>query len=178
MMMQVLGIDPGPSKCGYCLLDYTIKSSPIWLEGGTTEDLGMLLDTTLTAGPGMLVVIERPRAVHNPMANVQVVATAWAGGEAYGAARARGFNVLDVGVNEWRTAFVGNSKRGDNVDKKVEAELRRQVRQMPARTSAHARDAGGVACVGARIWFAGRYSNPRVVSLAARIRHAPNEVGQ
>ena len=177
-MIRVLGIDPGPTKSGYCLLDFTIKASPIWLEGGTSEEVGVLLDTCFPPSASLLVVIERPRAVHNPMANVQVVATSWAGGEVYGYARARGYNLLDVGVNEWRIAFVGVSKAGDNVDHKVERELKRQVRQMPARSSSHARDAGGVAVVGARIWLAGRYANPRVIDLATRIRHAPNEVGQ
>jgi len=172
-MIRVLGIDPGPSKCGYALLDFTIKAAPIWLEGGTSEDPGMLLDTTFAPGAGMLVVVERPIAVHNPLANVQVVATSWAGGAVYGYARARGYNLLDVGVNEWRIAFVGVSRKGDNVDAKIERELRRQVRQMPARSSAHARDAAGVACVGARMWLAGRYSSPRAEELSKRIKRAP-----
>jgi hypothetical protein len=157
MSITILGIDPGPTKSGYALLDFTVRSAPIWLEGGTSEDVGALLDT-YDPGPGMLVVFEQPRAVHNPMANVQVVRTAWAGGDCHGYARAKGFNVLSLGVNEWRQAFVGHSKRGENVDHKVENALRVLVRQMPPRSSTHARDAAGVACVGARAWLAGQYA--------------------
>jgi len=169
-MIQVLGIDPGPTKSGYALLDFTIKSAPIWVDAGTSEDVGALLDTTYEAGPNMLVVVEQPRAVHNPMANVQVMRTAWAAGEIYGYARAKGFNVLAVGVNEWRIAFVGHSRAGDNADHKVEAELRRHVREMPPRSSSHARDAAGVACIGARMWLSGKYSNPRAEEHALRIK--------
>jgi hypothetical protein len=171
-LIRVLGIDPGPSKSGYALLDFTIKTAPIWIEGGTSEDVGELLDLTFAPSPTMLVVVEQPRALHNPLANVQVVSTSWAGGEIYGYARAKGFNVLSVGVNEWRIAFVGRSRAGDNVDHKVEAELRRRVRQMPNRSSSHSRDAGGVAVVGAEMWLSGRYSNPRAEVLASRVKHA------
>lgn len=169
-MRRVLGIDPGPTKCGYCLLDFTVKTAPIWIEGGHSEDVGALLELDVfPPGPGMLVVVEQPRALHNPMANVMVMRTAWAGGEIYGYARAKGFNVLSVGVNEWRLAFVGHSKRGDDVDAKVKAELYRRVRQMPVRSSEHARDAAGIACVGAGMWLAGHYSTPRAQELSSRI---------
>jgi hypothetical protein len=168
-MRRVLGIDPGPTHSGYCVLDFTVKSAPIWIEAGTSEDVGQLLELTFSPGPEMLVVVEQPRALHDPMANVMVMRTAWAGGEIYGYARAKGFNVLSVGVNEWRIAFVGHSRRGDNVDAKVKAELYRRVRQMPARTSVHARDAGGVAMVGADMWLAGHYSTPRAKELSSRI---------
>lgn len=158
----MLGIDPGPTKSGYCVLDFTVRTAPIWLEGGTSEDVGQLLDTTFEAGPNFLVVVEQPRALHNPMANIQVMATAWAGGEIAGYARAKGFAVQVVGVNEWRTAFVGHSKRGDDVDAKVKRELERRVRQMPARSSTHARDAAGVAMVGAHAWLRGPYAARQV----------------
>jgi Holliday junction resolvasome RuvABC endonuclease subunit len=156
-MRRVLGIDPGPTKSGFALLDFTVKSAPIWVQGGTSEDVGMLIDS-YDAEPGMLIAIEQPRALHNPMANVQVMRTAWAGGDVHGYARAKGFEVVIVGVNEWRIAFVGHSKRGENVDAKVEAMLRTLVREMPPRSSTHARDAAGVACIGARAWLAGQYS--------------------
>jgi hypothetical protein len=111
----------------------------------------------------MLVVVEQPRALHNPMANVMVIETAWEGGEVYGYARKIGFDRLKVGPQEWRIGLVGNARRGENVDHKVEAELRRIVRQMPLRTSTHARDACGVAIVGARIWLRGTYSTVRPI---------------
>lgn len=171
-MRRVLGIDPGPTKSGFALLDFTVKSAPIWIQAGTSEDVGMLIDT-YDAEPDMLIAIEQPRALHNPMANIQVMRTAWVGGDVHGYARARGFNVVAVGVNEWRIAFVGHSRRGDDVDHKVEAELRRHVREMPARSSSHARDAAGVACIGARMWLAGTYSSSRAAELSSRIERAP-----
>ncbi len=152
MIARVLGVDPGPTHTGWAVIDFTIPSSPVWFMGGTCGEIETVLDTLEAGGlrPD-LVCIERPRALHDPMANVQVMATAWAGGIVVGLARARGLTVQEVGQNEWRVAFVGHSKRGDNVDHKVEAVLRSHVRQLPARTSVHSRDAAGVACIGYRV---------------------------
>src|SRR6185295_9616342 len=118
------------------------------------------------------------RALHNLMANVQAMATAWAGGVAFGLAKAKGFDVRAIGVNEWRQALIGHSRKGDNVDAKVRAFLTTFVRQMPARTNAHSRDAAGVACVGFRQWSAGWINYPRksestpyAVRLSSNQRH-------
>ncbi len=156
MIARVLGVDPGPTHTGFALLDFSIPSSPVWFMGGTCDDVETVFDT-LEGGNARpdLMCIERPRALHDPMANVQVMATAWAGGIVVGLARGRGFTVQEVGQNEWRQALVGHSKRGDNVDHKVEAALRLLVRQMPKRTNVHARDAAGVACIGLRIFRLG-----------------------
>jgi Holliday junction resolvasome RuvABC endonuclease subunit len=171
-MRRVLGIDPGTKKHGWCLVDFTVRSAPIWVQGGHTEEPFMLLDS-YAPDPTMLVVVEQPRALHNPMANVAVMGTAWEGGAVYGYAGAKQFQRLKVGPQEWRIALVGNSRRGENVDHKVEAELRRILRQMPPRSSAHARDAAGVAVVGARMWLAGPYSTDRARLLSSRIERAP-----
>lgn len=152
---MVLGIDPGPSSSGWALLDFTIASAPVWFEGGRTERmlaLFELLEQRELAPRIALVAVERAVALYSPLANVQAMGTAWAGGHVAGLAEARGFTVVALGVNEWRQAFVGHSSRGENVDHKVEAALRMFVRQMPTRTSVHARDAAGVACVAARDW--------------------------
>lgn len=173
-MRRVLGIDPGTKKHGWCLVDVTIRDAPIWVQGGYTEEPFMLIDSYDDADAcNLLIVVEQPRALHNPMANVQVIATAWEGGDIFGYAKARGFARLKVGPQEWRIALVGNSKRGENADHKVKAELERIVRQMPARSSAHARDACGVAVVGARMWLAGSYSTERASLLSRRIEKAP-----
>lgn len=151
-MSLVLGIDPGKLS-GWALLDFTIPSAPVWFEGGRTEHVLELLETLTRRGLTVgLVAVERAVALWKPEANVGAMATAWAGGHAAGIAEARGFRVVDLGVNEWRQAFVGHSQRGENIDHKVEVTLRAFVRQMPKRTSVHARDAAGVACVAARDW--------------------------
>jgi len=147
----VLGIDPGPSKHGWALLDFSTPNAPVWFLGGACEEIEGVFDGLDASGTRpALVAIEQPRALHNPMANGPVIATAWAGGIVVGLARSRGFEVVEVGQNEWRLALVGHSRAGDNVDHKVEAHLRRFVRQFPTRSSTHARDAAGVACVAYR----------------------------
>jgi len=157
-MTLVLGIDPGPANNGYAVLDFTIPGAPVWHHGGVTGDVERVLDWLSREGEPLrprLVVVEQARALHNPMANIQAMGTAWAGGCAFGMARARGYDVRAVGVNEWRIALVGRSKKGDNVDEKVKTFLATFVRQFPTRTNNHARDAAGVACAGFRMWQAG-----------------------
>lgn len=152
--MMVLGIDPGPVWCGWAVLDFSILGAPVWFWGGQTNDVGSLLEACIASAHGKpeLVAIEQPRVMHDNVANVHVMSTAWGGGRVQGHAEARGFATLAVGVNEWRQAFVGQSKRGDNVDAKVKEMFYRIVRQAPRQTSTHARDAAGVAIVGARRW--------------------------
>lgn len=173
-MNRVLGIDPGTSKHGWCLVDVTIRSAPIWVQGGHSEDPFTLIDSYDDAHAStLLIAVEQPRALHNPMANVPLIETAWCGGEVYGYARARGFSILAVGPNEWRTGLVGRPRAGENVDRKVAAYLERFVRQMPTRSSAHARDACGVAIVASRMWLSGRYSTDHAIKLSRTIERAP-----
>lgn len=156
MNLIALGIDPGPKNNGYALLDFTIPSAPVWHHGGVAQDIEAVLDALTQSHNDAirprLVFVEQARALHNDMANVQAMATAWAGGVAFGLAKSRGFDVRALGVNEWRVALVGHSKKGDNVDAKVKAFLSTFVRQFPERTNNHARDAAGIACVGFRRW--------------------------
>ena len=150
--MMCLGLDPGPTRNGWALLDFTIPKSPVWFDHGVTEDVNLLCTALARKWSIDLVAIEQARALHNPLANVQAMATAWAGGEAAGIFKRAGFEVVALGVDFWRMAFVGHSRKGDNVDHKVEIALRQFVRGMPERTNVHVRDAAGVACVGARDW--------------------------
>lgn len=180
-MNRVLGFDPGTSKHGWCLIDVTIRTAPIWVQGGHSEEPFMLLDT-YAPDPNLLVVVEEPRgALHVPSGNVRemqaramsLMGTCWLGGEIYGHARAKGFPCLKVGQNEWRVALIGNPRKGQDRDKLVEAELRRICRQFPTRSNVHARDAGGIAIVGSRMWLSGRYSVDRAPHLSSRIERAP-----
>jgi Holliday junction resolvasome RuvABC endonuclease subunit len=157
-MTLVLGIDPGPTNNGYAVLDFAIPTAPVWHHGGVTANIEGVLEWLSQEGEPLrprLVFVEQARALHNPMANVQAMATAWAGGCVYGLAKARGYDVRALGVNEWRQALVGHSRRGDDVDGKVKAFLSTFVRQFPARSNNHSRDAAGVACVGFRRWRSG-----------------------
>jgi len=146
----VLGIDPGPSKSGWALLDFSIASAPVWFGGGIGENIGVILHTIgcQIGAPIDLVCVERPKALHNPMANVPVIETAWAGGFIAGHVDARGWRVQEVGPHQWRVALVGQPRAGEDVDHKVAAFLKRFVRQFPGRSNVHMRDAAGVACVG------------------------------
>lgn len=155
-MSFVLGIDPGGSGShGWALIDFTTPSAPVWFEGGRTEHplalFDLLEERGLAARVGM-VAVERAVSLWKPEANVKAMATAWAGGHLAGFAEARGFQVVALGVTEWRCALVGASRKGENIDHKVEAALRMFLRRFPARSSVHARDAAGVACVAARDW--------------------------
>jgi len=140
----------------------------------------MLLDT-YAPDPELLVCVEQARGgLHGTpgVAEMQaraasLIATSWEGGEIYGYAQAKGFPCLKVGQQEWRTALVGAPRAGHNVDHRVEAELRRLLRQMPPRCTVHARDAAGVAIVGARMWLTGPYSTDRAVNLSSRIERVP-----
>lgn len=152
---MTLGIDPGPNNSGWALIDFTIPSAPVWFEGGNTnriDALFQMLKQRELSDHIHLVAIEQAVALWNPMANVQTMATAWAGGWAAGYAEALGFNVVALGANQWRVALVGESRRGDDVDGKVKAALRSLVRHFPARSNVHVRDAGAVACVATRDW--------------------------
>jgi len=159
--MMVLGIDPGARASGWALLDFSILMAPVWIGAGTTDDVAELFELRhfvrmaiehFDARRNLLVVVEeaRGRVYAERGGGAHLIASSWAGGDAHGFARGRGYPTIKLGVNEWRTAFVGHSKRGDNVDHKVEASLRAFVRGMPTRTNVHMRDAAGVACVGAR----------------------------
>jgi Holliday junction resolvasome RuvABC endonuclease subunit len=149
--MMVLGIDPGPKRNGWALLNFSIRSSPVWFDGGTFAHADRFFAELLGQGHVVdLVVVERAVALHNPLANVQAMGTAWAGGVAYGVALGLGLNVRALGVTQWRRALVGRFMPGEKVDARVDAVLWRTVRGMPARTNVHMRDAAGVACVGAR----------------------------
>lgn len=149
----VLGIDAGPTTSGYAILDFSVSTAPVWVAGGSSEDVFALLDETTSLAPiDTLVVVEEPRGRVAPERAIQVMQTCFAAGDAHGFARARGFHVLRVGVNQWRQAVVGHSERGDNIDRKVERVLRSYVRGMPTRTNVHARDAAGVAWAGLLIF--------------------------
>jgi Holliday junction resolvasome RuvABC endonuclease subunit len=153
--MMVLGIDPGPTRNGWALLDFTVRMSPVWFEAGVVDDVGELLLDLVEHGYYdriKVVAVEQARALWKPEANVQAIGTAWAGGRALGFAEGLGLEVVALGVNEWRQAFVGHSQRGDNIDAKVENALRALVRHVPKRTNVHVRDAAGVACVAAQDW--------------------------
>jgi Holliday junction resolvasome RuvABC endonuclease subunit len=152
-MTLVLGLDPGPTNVGWAVIDFTISTAPVWYGGAadSTQSPVALLEYLLASYPTVRVVgIEQPRAVNNPAANVQAMATAWAGGELAGIARHMGLDVRPLGVTQWRRALVGSFEKGANIDHVVERWLRTFVRQMPKRTSVHARDAAGVACVAFR----------------------------
>lgn len=152
-MSLVLGIDPGPSNVGWAVIDFTIPMAPVWYDGDNDRDKApvLLLEFLRDRYPSLRTMgIEQPRAVSNPAANAQAMATAWAGGMLAGIAETMGFDVRVLGVTQWRRALVGKFDRGSNVDHMVERWLRTFVRQVPTRTTVHARDAAGVACVAAR----------------------------
>lgn len=153
---MVLGIDPGVREMGWCLLDFAVRSSPVFFDGGKVTVPLALFDYLAHEGLAKrigLVAVEQPRG-YVPIERVNaVLGTTWGGGRMAGIAEARGFPVVAIGVNEWRVAFIGRLGPGEDGDTKVALVLRQFVRHWPERSAVHVRDAGGVACIGARQAF-------------------------
>jgi len=165
--MMVLGIDPGPTRSGWALLDFTIPSSPVYFAAGLTESpLGLFRELD-DAGHGdrlRLVAVEQSRGRVDPLRVAAVLLTVWTGGRFIGIAESRSLEAVALGVTEWRNALIGTPRRGDDIDENVAAFLRRFVRHWPARSNVHVRDAAGVACVAVRSWrkpACAQYGSPR-----------------
>lgn len=151
----VLGIDPGAGvdgTTGWAIVDVRATPRPTWRDGGRCTPAEMR--RKLEGASVSLVVIERPKALHNPAANGAVIECTWVGGELAGWIRRGGVEVVEVGPEAWRMALIGRPRRGTNRDKLVASVLDARVAGIP-RTNVHARDALGVALVGWEMWARG-----------------------
>ena len=150
MSRLALGIDPGPTNCGWAILDMGGRK-PSWVDGGvcTPAEVTDVLDRfDGTASPATCIcAVEVPVAVHKPEAMVQVVQTAVCAGALIERCCQRGYRVVQTSPAAWQTALIGRPQKGQNRDKIVEIELRCRLEVLP-RTNGHARDAAGIALHG------------------------------
>ncbi len=145
--MRVLGVDPGPRRHGWALLELAPGEQPHWIGQGHSGS-GSILAVAHTLSPGDHVVIERPQGyVHEHKRGADLIETTWEAAKLFGRLAERGAIVHALGPEAWRQSVVGKRTPSDS---EVRRALRLQVLFPPgARTNSHHRDAGGVALAGA-----------------------------
>lgn len=156
-MTFVLGIDPGPSKCAWALLDISGRGKAPVICCGLVDTPA--LDLGAWADPATLLAIEWPafrpiggRA--NPAQSLAMAAalveTALVAGELAGRAHGQFAGVVRVTCGQVRKALIGRPSCTD-------AELAWAIAffvELPKRSNAHVRDAMAAAVVGWRVWHA------------------------
>jgi Holliday junction resolvasome RuvABC endonuclease subunit len=144
--MLILGIDPGPRRCGWALLERDGVRPPRWIDGGhapAEEIVGVQVPrASLVAvewlAPGLF---ERKR--HDALIETARVE----GGLAWLLGRI-GVKWVQLSAGQWRADVVGNSSPSDE---EIEERMRQRVRGIPSppvltKTAlVHALDALGVA---------------------------------
>lgn len=144
--MLILGIDPGPTRCGWALLDHTPSRPPRWIDGGhaPAEEVvaSQLERASLVAlewlAPGLF---ERKR--HDAL-----IATARIEGGLDWLLRQAGPKVIKLTAGQWRSDVVG---RASPSDAEIAQVLRIKVAGVPVPpvltvgALEHALDALGVA---------------------------------
>lgn len=144
--MLILGIDPGPRRCGWALLERDGGRPPRWIDGGhapAEEIVGVQVPrASLVAvewlAPGLF---ERKR--HDALIETARVE----GGLAWLLGRI-GVKWVQLSAGQWRADVVGNSSPSDE---EIEERMRQRVRGIPSppvltkQALEHALDALGVA---------------------------------
>lgn len=184
----ILGIDPGPTRCAWALLDMRGPGRAVVLGCGLAATEGFDPVAVLAlAGPGqapvqlraeqVLLAVERPafRPVggradvgHSLALARDLVATAWVAGEIAGRARAHFWAVVAPTCGEVRRALLG---RPSCTDRELAWALAHFV-EVPRRTNAHTRDGMAVAIVGHRIASTGSVRLDATVSVEAQSKAA------
>jgi hypothetical protein len=152
MITLSLGIDPGPSNTGICLLDVG-GTRPLWLESHVAKsptEAKRWIDALTARHPHIyLVTVERPAAMHDGNgANRTVIDTAVVAGELY--EFCAWADRTYVTPQSWRAGLIGSFKSGSQ-DDLVKRTLKAICDGLPKRSTTHERDAGGCAIIGARV---------------------------
>jgi Holliday junction resolvasome RuvABC endonuclease subunit len=152
--MIVLGLDPGPAKTGWAIVN-TEHRRPAFVEAG--HDSNDYVCSRVALPVVDLVAIEWPGWTPIPQRNAEpatvramartLIETALAAGEFAGLAAGHHKRVERLSSQDVRRAIVG---KRNAPDKAVKAALLMQVDGMPDRTNVHKRDAIAVAIVGER----------------------------
>jgi Holliday junction resolvasome RuvABC endonuclease subunit len=142
--MIVMGIDPG-ATVGLCVLNLAERpTSRVWSGSSRGETAAEVLGEIAIPA---LVCVERVERVHGSprMGSAYaegLVRAAWLGGEIAQWCRSRGARVVTCSAGTWRGALCGSSQATDAA---IAAMVRLRIRDWPARSNAHERDAAGCA---------------------------------
>lgn len=141
--MRWLGIDPGPQRCGWALLDRDPSRPPRYLDGGWLPAAEVLRQ----AERAQCVAVEwLAPGLFSRDRYEGLVATARVEGGLDWSLRAAGIAPIRLTAGQWRSDVVG---RASPSDEEIEREIRRRVTGLPATLpktqAAHLFDALGVA---------------------------------
>jgi|SRR5690606_5922310 len=152
--MIVLGIDPG-ATVGLALIEVPAVGRPkwIWHDAIREEELSLPELQWDEDAPGVIAIEQVEGYAYDHVRSKALIQTARLEGRLIEQARAMGYDPGMVSRSQWRKALCGN---GSADDAEVKRALELQTVGMPKRTNAHARDAAGVAIVGARMAMAAR----------------------
>ena len=145
----VLGIDVGPTRCGWALLAPTTRQGRArFLDGGMVDsDLKSLLAFLKRYGiDGVTLAIEEPSGyIHEHKRGAQLLETRGVSGAIGMAAKMLGVSVVRMTAQQVRGSMCrgGRGMAGDDAVKRACALY---VAEMPKRSSTHVRDAILIAC--------------------------------
>ncbi len=138
--VYVLGIDPGPTRCGWAFASRE-GGRFIYRGGGLVASTVAALDALLAAHPSGLVGLEVVEGYAFAQARSSaLVATSAVAGILEGLAKGR--QLVKLSAASWRRIVLGLRSPTDAQIKEVVGRL---VDGLPTRTNAHVRDALGVA---------------------------------
>jgi Holliday junction resolvasome RuvABC endonuclease subunit len=150
---RVLGVDVGPSRSGWGVVDSTGRGSRArFVAGGmvASEDLAIvdLLERHAVDSLNLVVAIESPEGhVHHQARGAMLMATANVAGRFRMASRMLRLPLVEMSAQSARRALCGKGVRGVPGDRVVKMALGVYVEGLPSRSSTHVRDALLVACV-------------------------------
>jgi Holliday junction resolvasome RuvABC endonuclease subunit len=144
--VKLIGLDPGATM-GMALIHLDTQSRPAFILGAATreplDDVASWLETykpDLLAIESVTTVYSRSRFGAS-MAQA-LMASAKLTGRILQMAQGMGIATAEATAHEWRGAIIG---KRNATDKQIKAALMQRVALMPKRSSAHVRDAIGVA---------------------------------
>jgi Holliday junction resolvasome RuvABC endonuclease subunit len=149
--MVIVGIDPGPTSCGWAEIAAEHGGRARFIRGGLTDD-----PLSITHDDADLWAVERPqyrpiggrdRVAQSLAMAAALLETAWVAARIVGRLEELRRQVVTPTCGEVRRALVG---RHSATDAEVKAALAGLV-ELP-RTNCHVRDAVAVALIGKRIW--------------------------
>lgn len=134
----VLGIDPGPTLCGWGVVD---GQPPRFVAGGMVGSTSAELQELLALYPGAVVAIESIEWRNfGPARTGPLMATSHIAGLLEGLANGRKTHLLPAAM--WRRMLTG---RTGPTDARIKLVVCSRLRDMPSRSSSHVRDALGCA---------------------------------
>lgn len=157
--MIILGIDPGPSECGWMSIendeDARERSRPWRVHNcgnllARREPIAELLEDCIPDA----VAIERPKWQdhgRNPVATRAIasnlIETNYVVGRIAEMVLALGITLIEIAAQTWRLGLLSSRSPSD-------AQIKRALERLlglPTRTNAHQRDGGGIALAAARL---------------------------